>query len=77
METLNENALRAAEVIFHRAAGGQSGVGTAGPKAYGAEVDADLMEWAIGASKRMAEARERAIREIATRWPPSEDGDHE
>ncbi len=39
--TFNEEALRAAEVIFHRGVGGKSALRPLGPKAFNAEVDAD------------------------------------
>jgi hypothetical protein len=41
---LNEEALRAAEVVFHRAAGGQSVIRPLGPQAFNAECDADWLE---------------------------------
>ena len=39
--TFNEDALRAAEVMFHRAAGGKSAIRPLGPQAFKAENDAD------------------------------------
>ena len=42
--TFNEDALRAAEVMFHRAAGGQSAIRPLGPAAFNAEIDADWLE---------------------------------
>ncbi len=42
--TFSEEILRAAEVLFHRAAGGKSTVRPLGPAAYNAEVDADWLE---------------------------------
>jgi len=38
----NEDALRAAEVMFYRGVGGKSAIRPLGPKAYNAEQDADL-----------------------------------
>ena len=37
-------ALRAAEVLFHRAAGGKSAIRPVGPAAFNAEIDADWLE---------------------------------
>ncbi len=42
--TFNEEALRAAEVMFHRAAGGKSAIRPLGPAAFNAEIDADWLE---------------------------------
>ncbi len=67
---LSEEALRAAEVVFHRAAGGQSVVRPLHPKAYNAEFDADLIEQRLVTTRRMNEARERAIRDLEQRYGP-------
>jgi len=42
--TLNEEAIRAAEVLFHRAVGGKSIVRPLSPAAFNAEIDADWLE---------------------------------
>ena len=47
-----ENALRAAEVLFHRAAGGQSALRPVGPAAFHAEIDADWLT-TIAEAKRI------------------------
>ena len=39
-----EDALRAAEVVFHRAAGGKSAIRPLGPAAFNAENDADWLD---------------------------------
>ncbi len=67
---LSEEALRAAEVVFHRAAGGQSVVRPLHPKAYNAEFDADLIEWRLTTTRHMKEARENAIHELEQRYGP-------
>jgi hypothetical protein len=41
---LSDDALRAAEIVFHRAAGGQSAIRPLGPAAFNAESDADWLE---------------------------------
>jgi len=41
---LNEDAIRAAEVLFHRAVGGKSTVRPLSPQAFNAEIDADWLE---------------------------------
>jgi len=48
----DENVLRAAEVIFHRAAGGKSPLRQVGPAAFHAELDADWLT-IIADSKRI------------------------
>ena len=40
----NEDAIRAAEVLFHRAVGGKSVVRPLSPAAFNAEIDADWLE---------------------------------
>ena len=42
--TFNEDALRAAEVMFHRAAGGKSAIRPLSPATFNAEIDADWLE---------------------------------
>ena len=42
--TFNEDAIRAAEVVFHRAVGGKSVVRPLSPQAFNAEIDADWLE---------------------------------
>ncbi len=42
--TFSEDALRAAEVIFHRGVGAKSALRPLGPAAFNAEVDADWLE---------------------------------
>jgi len=49
--TFNENALRAAEVLFHRATGAQSPIKTVGPAAFNAEIDADWLELIMAAKQ--------------------------
>lgn len=56
--TMNEDALRAAEVLFHRAAGGTSPARPTSPAAYKVEQDADLLAWYVDTAKHMAAARE-------------------
>ena len=58
---MNDNALRASQVLFHRQLTGHSPEGPgrqAGkpthPTAYRAERDADMLEWWAGARKRLA-----------------------
>ena len=41
---LNEDAIRAAEVLFHRAVGGKSSIRPLSPAAFNAEIDADWLE---------------------------------
>jgi len=41
---LNEEATRAAEVLFHRAIGGKSSLRPLSPAAFNAEIDADWLE---------------------------------
>ena len=41
---LNEEAIRAAEVLFHRAVGGKSSIRPLSPAAFNAEIDADWLE---------------------------------
>jgi len=41
---LNEEAIRAAEVLFHRAVGGKSSLRPLSPAAFNAEIDADWLE---------------------------------
>ena len=41
---LNEDAIRAAEVLFHRAVGGKSTIRPLSPAAFNAEIDADWLE---------------------------------
>ena len=42
--TFNEDAIRAAEVLFHRAVGGKSSLRPLSPAAFNAEIDADWLE---------------------------------
>ena len=42
--TFNEDAIRAAEVLFHRAVGGKSTIRPLSPAAFNAEIDADWLE---------------------------------
>ncbi len=42
--TFTEDALRAAEVVFHRAVGGKSAIRPLSPASYNAEIDADWIE---------------------------------
>ncbi len=42
--TFTEDALRAAEVVFHRAAGGKSAIRPLSSASYNAEIDADWIE---------------------------------
>ena len=42
--TFNEDAIRAAEVLFHRAVGGKSSIRPLSPAAFNAEIDADWLE---------------------------------
>ncbi len=42
--TFTEDALRAAEVVFHRAVGGRSAIRPLSPASYNAEIDADWIE---------------------------------
>jgi len=49
--TFNEAALRAAEVMFHRAAGGASAIRSVGMTAFNAEVDADWFEFVANARR--------------------------
>ena len=51
---LNDNALRAAQVLFHRQLTGHSPDRPLTPTAYRAERDAELIEWWVGARKRLA-----------------------
>lgn len=64
---LNEAALRAAEVVFHRAIAGRSPVQARNPAEYCAEMDADVLDWFQTASKSLVTARGDAIRELMTR----------
>ena len=50
LEESNEAALRAAEVVFHRAAGGTTPIRPWTPEAYRAERDAVLVDWWIETS---------------------------
>ena len=42
--TFNEDAIRAAGVLFHRAVGGKSSLRPLSPQAFNAEIDADWLE---------------------------------
>ncbi len=64
---LGDEALRAAEVVFHRAAGGQTPEHFAGPAAYNAEVDADIMIALVELSHITVPTREEAMRELDER----------
>ena len=64
---MNDNALRAAQVLFHRQMTGHSPEGPGRldgrpihPTAYRAERDADMLEWWAGARKRLG-ARGKAV----------------
>jgi len=65
--TFQEDTLRAAEVVFHRAAGGQSAIRPLGPQAFNAENDADWLETLARAKRAKpitpAEA-ERIVRDV-------------
>ncbi len=61
---LGEDALRAAEVVFHRAAGGHPPKHFSGPTAYNAEVDADVMTALVDLSRIRIPTREEARREL-------------
>jgi len=65
--TFQEDALRAAEVVFHRAAGGQSAIRPLGPQAFNAESDAAWLQTLARAKRARpitpAEA-ERMVRDI-------------
>lgn len=59
---MNDNALRAAQVLFHRQLTGHSPDRSGRhigrplhPTAYRAERDADLLDWWVGARKRLGE----------------------
>lgn len=69
LDDLNEDALRAAQVLFHRQIVGHSPRRPMNPVTYRAERDADILEWALSAAKasrQLAERREaRAERERA------------
>ena len=61
---MNDNALRAAQVLFHRQLTGHSPDGPGRhngrpihPTAYRAERDADMLEWLVSAKKRLGEVR--------------------
>src|SRR5579864_1788226 len=57
---MNENALRAAQVLFHRQLTGHSPDRPLTPVAYRAERDADLLDWWVGATRRLAASEEAA-----------------
>ena len=44
LDTFNEDAIRAAEVLFHRTVGGKSSIRPLSPAAFNAEIDADWLE---------------------------------
>lgn len=49
---VNADAFRAAEVLFHRAAGGPPSTRPLNPERYRAERDADLLDWLVTAARR-------------------------
>jgi len=51
---MNDSALRAAQVLFHRQLTGHSPDRPLNPVAYRAERDADLLDWWVGASRRLS-----------------------
>src|SRR5579859_5396374 len=62
---MNDNALRAAQVVFHRYLTGHSPDRPLNPVAYRAERDADLLDWWAGASRRLAASEEAGRQRIA------------
>ena len=62
---MNEAALRAAEVCFHRAVAGRSHVPPRNPADYCAQMDADVIDWYLDNAQLMTRARDEAVNEIA------------
>jgi len=62
---MSDNALRAAQVLFHRQLTGHSPDRPMNPVAYRAERDADLLDWWVGASRRLAASEAAAQQRIA------------
>src|SRR5579864_1039278 len=62
---MSDNALRAAQVLFHRQMTGHSPDRPLNPVAYRAERDADLLDWWVGANKRLVASEETSRQRIA------------
>jgi|SRR5579859_3923899 len=62
---MNEAALRAAEVIFHRAIAGPSTPRPRNPIEYCAEKDADVLDWYLSQSQRAVSGQEEVRHDVA------------
>ncbi len=67
LDEVNEAALRAAEVLFHRAAGGSIPAHPRSPQAYCAERDAELVDWWSQTARRLDLVRREIVVQIGSK----------